>query len=66
MGLMALDLETTGLDPRKDSTRLLALATKDANHIVDCHSVDPAELLPILTDATVVAHNTLFDLGMIE
>jgi hypothetical protein len=64
--LVALDLETTGLDPRKDSIRLLSLATKDATYIVDCQSVDPAELFPILTEATVVAHNALFDLGFLS
>jgi len=64
--LVALDLETTGLDPRKDSIRLLSLATKDATYIVDCHSVDPAGLFAILTDATVVAHNALFDLGFLS
>jgi DNA polymerase III epsilon subunit-like protein len=64
--LIALDLETTGLGPRKDSIRLLSLATKDATYIVDCRSVDPAGLFPILTEATVVAHNALFDLGFLS
>jgi DNA polymerase-1 len=65
VGLVALDLETTGLDPRRDSIRLLSLAIKGVTHIVDCRSVDPAELFPILTEATVVAHNALFDLGFL-
>jgi DNA polymerase I len=64
--LVALDLETTGLDPRKDSIRLLSLATKDTAYIVDCRSVDPSELFPILTEATVVAHNALFDLRFLS
>jgi DNA polymerase-1 len=64
--LIALDLETTGLDPRRDSIRLLSLATKDIAYIVDCQSVDPAVFLPILTEATVVAHNALFDLGFLS
>ena len=63
---MALDLETTGLDPRKDSIRLLSLATKGATYIVDCQSVDTAGLFPILSEATVVAHNALFDLGFLS
>jgi DNA polymerase-1 len=63
---VALDLETTGLDPRKDSVRLLSLATKTGTYIVDCRRVDPTELLPILTEATVVAHNALFDLGFLS
>ncbi len=64
--LIALDLETTGLDPRRDSIRLLSVATKDATYIVDCQNVDPAELFPILPEATVVAHNALFDLGFLS
>jgi DNA polymerase-1 len=63
---VALDLETTGLDSTKDSIRLLSLATKDATHIVDCQSVDPARLFPVLAEATVVAHNALFDLGFLS
>jgi DNA polymerase III epsilon subunit-like protein len=66
VSLIALDLETTGLDPRTDSIRLLSLATKDATYTVDCQSVDPAELFPILTGATVLAHNALFDLGFLS
>ncbi|MBD0327849.1 MAG: hypothetical protein ICV68_15555, partial [Pyrinomonadaceae bacterium] len=62
---IALDLETTGLDPRRDSIRLLSLATEDATYIVDCQSVDPAELLPTLRQTTLVAHNALFDLGFL-
>jgi hypothetical protein len=65
VNLVALDLETTGLDPRTDSIRLLSLATKDATYIVDCQSVDPAKLLPILAERTIVAHNALFDLGFL-
>ena len=63
---MALDLETTGLDPRRDSVRLLSLATEAATYIMDCRSVDPAELFSILTEATVIAHNALFDLGFLS
>jgi DNA polymerase-1 len=63
---IALDLETTGLDPRNDSIRLLSLATTAATYIVDCRRVDPAELFPILTEKTLVAHNALFDLGFLS
>jgi DNA polymerase-1 len=66
VALVALDLETTGLDPRKDFIRLLSLATKAATYIVDCQSVDPAGLFPSLTERTVVAHNALFDLGFLS
>ena len=66
VSLVALDLETTGLNPRVDSIRLLSLATKAGTYVVDCHSIDPAELFPILTERTVVAHNALFDLGFLS
>jgi DNA polymerase III epsilon subunit-like protein len=66
VGLVALDLETTGLDPRKDSIRLLSLATKAATYIVDCQSMDLAELFPLLAEKTLVAHNALFDLGFLS
>ena len=65
VGLVALDLETTGLDPHKDSVRLLSLATKAATYLVDCQSVDPADLFPTLVERTVVAHNALFDLSFL-
>jgi DNA polymerase III epsilon subunit-like protein len=65
-GLVALDLETTGLDARKDSIRLLSLATEAGTYILDCRTVHPAALVPILTEATVVAHNALFDLGFLS
>jgi DNA polymerase-1 len=64
--LLALDLETTGLDPRKDFIRLLSLATKTRTYIVDCQSVDPAGLFPILAEVTLIAHNALFDLGFLS
>jgi ribonuclease D len=60
---VAIDLETTRLDPRKDSIRLLSNATKAGTYIVDCQSVDPARLFPILAGVTVVAHNALLDLS---
>ena len=60
-GPSSLDLETTGLSPRKNSIRLLSLAAKDATYIVDCQTVDPARLFPILGESTLVAHNALFD-----
>ena len=66
VSLVALDLETTGLDPRKDSIRLLSMATEDATHITDCQSVDPTGLSPILTEKTLVAHNALFDLSFLS
>jgi DNA polymerase I len=66
VGLVGLDLETTGLNPRKDSIRLFSLATKDATYIVDCQKVNPAGNFPILAERTLVAHNALFDLGFLS
>jgi DNA polymerase-1 len=66
VALVALDLETTGLNPHKDSIRLLSIATGDATYTLDCQCVDPAGLFPIFTQATVVAHNALFDLGFLS
>jgi DNA polymerase-1 len=64
--LVALDLETTGLNLRNDSIRLLSLATNDATYIVDCQQVNPAGIFPILVDRTLIAHNALFDLGFLS
>jgi ribonuclease D len=63
---VAIDLETTRLDPRKDSIRLLAIATKAGAYIVDCQSVDPARVFPILAGVTGVADNALFDLSFLS
>jgi hypothetical protein len=65
VGRVGLDLETTGLDPRRDRVRLLALATEQGTWIVDCFEVDPRPLFPILAEKELVIHNALFDLGML-
>ena len=59
---VALDLETTGLDPRKDRIRLVTLATAQGTWIVDCSRVDPGPLLSVLSDKTIVVHNAMHDL----
>jgi DNA polymerase-1 len=69
-GLVALDLETTGLDPRKDRVRLLSLAldTIDGNqfgYLVDCFHVDPAPLFHSLAEKELVCHNAAFELGFL-
>jgi len=63
---VALDLETTGLDPRQDRVRLLTLATDRDIWLVDCFEVDPRPLLPVLSEQTLVIHNALFDLGFLH
>ena len=62
--LIALDLETTGLNPR-DSIRLLSLATKDATTSWTAR-MWTQRTLPYLTEATVVAHNALFDVRFLS
>ena len=62
---VALDLETTGLDPRKDRVRLLSLATEGGTWLIDCFEVDPSPLFPILSEKELVIHNAFFDLGFL-
>jgi DNA polymerase I-like protein with 3'-5' exonuclease and polymerase domains len=58
---IALDTETTGLDPCKDRVRLLQLATDSGVYIIDCFAVDPSGLWPALAGKKVVFHNAHFD-----
>jgi DNA polymerase-1 len=69
-GLVAVDLETTGLDPRKDQVRLLCVApdAKDGRpvgYLVDCFRVDPAPLLQSLAEKELVCHNAAFELSFL-
>jgi hypothetical protein len=59
---VALDLETTGLDPREDQVRIISLTTAQGTWLVDCIEVDPRPLFPILADKELIAHNALFEL----
>jgi hypothetical protein len=63
--LVGLDVETTGLDPRKDRVRLLSVATDRGIHLVDCFRVDPRRLWPPLTTKTLLVHNGSFDVGFL-
>jgi DNA polymerase-1 len=70
-GVVGVDLETTGLDPRRDRARLLSLAldTIDGGpfvYLIDLFRVDCAPLLEALAGKEVVAHNALFDLGFLD
>lgn len=62
---IALDLETTGLNPRADRTRLLTLTSPAGTWLVDCFQVDPRPLWPLLAEKTLVGHNLVFDLGFL-
>jgi DNA polymerase-1 len=68
--LVGLDLETTGLDHRKDRVRLLSLAldTIDGgrfSYLIDCFQVDPAPLFAVLAEKELVIHNATFDLAFL-
>jgi DNA polymerase-1 len=67
---VGLDLETTGLDPRTDRVRLLALSVPTIDggtfcYVVDTFQVDPRPLFPYLADRPVIAHNAAFDIGFL-
>ncbi|MDP9474951.1 MAG: DNA polymerase [Actinomycetota bacterium] len=59
--LIALDLESTGLDPRKDRIRLLSIATERGTWLVDNSSINIRGLFEALEDKTLVVHNAMFD-----
>lgn len=56
-----VDLETTGLDPRRDRVRLLSLATATGIFLIDCFAVDPRPLFPLFATRTLIFHNGVFD-----
>src|SRR5262249_9267938 len=66
---VGLDLETTGLDPRKDRVRLLSLAVDTADggqtsYLVDCFSlVDPSPVLEALAGKAPVLPPPAFALS---
>ena len=62
---MALDLETTGLDPREDQVRIISVTTAQGTWLIDCREVDPRPLFPILADKELIAHNALFELNFL-
>jgi DNA polymerase-1 len=63
--LVAVDTETTGLNPRKDRLRLLSLAVGGETVLVDCFAVDATPLWPSLAGKALVLHNAGFDLGFL-
>jgi DNA polymerase-1 len=67
--VVGLDVETTGLSPRKDRVRLLSLATDRGTWLLDLFAL-PAnalreQLFPVLADATLLGHNLAFDLSFL-
>ncbi len=65
--LLALDLETEGLDPHRHRPLLLALGDDSQQLLVDCRQVDLSVLAPLLTGpALKCTHNGAFDLAMLR
>jgi DNA polymerase-1 len=68
--LVGLDVETTGLDPRKDQVRLLSLTCDNFDgarntYLLDCFAVDPSPLWEALAGKELVIHNAAFDLAFL-
>src|SRR5215207_5584967 len=59
--LVALDLETTGLDPRSSEIRLLQVSNRDETYVIDCRSLEVRPLVEALGKAAIVAHGAAFD-----
>jgi DNA polymerase-1 len=69
--VVALDTETTGLDPTHDRVRLLSLGvdTLDGGsfaYLIDCQAVDPSPLWADLAGKELVLHNAAFDLAFLH
>jgi DNA polymerase I len=60
---LALDTETTGLDPLTDSLRLIQVATPTHTYIFDAHRCPVQMLTPLFTtERRFIGHNLKFDL----
>lgn len=65
--LLALDLETSGLDPHHDKVVLISVGDDSTQLLVDCRKVSPEPLVPLLQGPVVkVTHNGAFDLAMLR
>src|SRR3954463_16072827 len=61
--LVALDIETTGLDPHKHALRLVQISTGADSYVIDSWSDEmPVEkIFSALAPKTVLAHNAKFE-----
>jgi DNA polymerase-1 len=65
-GPVALDLETTGLNPRRDKIRLMQLAVGAYVFVIDVQAVgDIRSLFPALAARELVLFNAAFDLAFL-
>jgi len=62
--VLAIDTETTGLDPHSHKIRLIQIATnKYPTYLIDCFKCDVNLIQPLLTnDSIKIFHNAKFDL----
>jgi DNA polymerase I-like protein with 3'-5' exonuclease and polymerase domains len=64
---IALDTETSGLDPHKDKVLLLQLGTATEQAVVDAEAISAEAVAQVFRpDRTIVLHNASFDLKMIR
>jgi len=65
---IAIDTETTGLDPYTSKLRLIQLATSEQTFIIDCFKValEPLAKLFDNPDIVVIGHNLSFDLKFLQ
>src|SRR5215203_2148038 len=62
--LVALDLEITGLDPRRAEIRLIQISTGEETFVIDCRdrgAPELRELVEALAGKPVVAHGAVFE-----
>lgn len=64
-GVVAFDLETTGLDSRRNRIRLLSVSDGNRSLVLDAFEHDIRQVLPYLRDKILIAHNAAFDLGFL-
>ena len=64
--VVALDLETTGLDPRRHEARLLSVAAGRGAWVLDLSKCNSMPVLEALWKKTLVIHNAAFDLAFLH
>lgn len=64
---VGIDLETTGLDLKTDSIRLVQLSSPSATYVIDAYKVKICNLADLLLSESVVkvGHNISFDAGFL-
>lgn len=64
--MVALDIETTGLNPRHDQISVVALAVPGHDPVLFDILAEPIEqVFPLLEGKTLLVHNALFDLSFL-